>query len=127
LDMNYRNTHEFPQWVKDFNYWHKRNGWPKEWQPIADAIYAKAEEVGKAWKGKNKDICPISQEEVDNKMGAQTEYYESYRIFCCNKGFRPDEWDYLCESKMIHEFSRTGSASEAKIGDWYFVMGLEYD
>lgn len=125
--MTYRNTYEFPQWVKDFNYFSEPNGWPKEWQPVADAIYAKAEEVAKAWRGKNLNVCSISQGEVNSKMGAREDYYENYRIFCCNEGFRPDEWDYLCESETVHKFSRSGSALEAKIGDWYFVMGFDFD
>lgn len=125
--MRYRNTREFPNWVLEYNPWFDRKGWPVEWQSIADAIYQKANEVAEKWKGVGIEKCPYNEVEVSTYLGADTDRYEYYPIFCCNKGYRPDEWDYLSDSDLISRHSRDGGVYEAKIGEWYLVCGFDYD
>lgn len=126
--MNFRTTRDFPKWVHDYQQqtYDIRKGWPKEYQPIADEIFKKADELAEIWYETRND-SPYTTIEVSNYMGARVDYYESYPIFACNKGFRPDDWDILYDSERCYNFSRTGSFYEAKIGDWYFLVGFDFD
>ena len=126
--MNFRTISDFPQWVHDYNHWGSRKGWPKEYQPIADEIYKKADEIAKNIKlSKSWETpSPYSLGEINNKMGAREDYYESYPVFACCEGYRPDDWDYVYDSQIGYEFSR-GGLREAKIGNWYFLLGFDFD
>jgi hypothetical protein len=128
--MNFRNTKEFPQWVQDYNefqeYEGNMNSWPKEYQEMAESMQEKAEKIALEWKNKPQNH-PYSQEEIDTYMGARDDWWERYPVFCCNEGYRPDEWDFLYDSRQQRGFSRCGSFYEAKIGNWYFVLGFDHD
>jgi len=125
--MNFKTTFDFPQWVHDYNYYGTRNGWPKEYQPIANEIYKKADEIAERIKLPESWInpSPYTQGEIDNYLGAREDFYESYPVFACNKGFRPDEWNYVYDS-IYAGFSR-GGLRETKIGEWYFLTGFDFD
>lgn len=128
--MSYRNTAEFPQWVLDYHesqdYMGNRNSWPTGFQEIAESLQAKAEEVATKWRNKPKNH-PYEQVEIDTYMEARIDEWDRYPVFCCNEGFRPDEWDHLYDSEQKESFSRIGGFYEAKIGNWYFVMGFDFD
>ena len=131
--MIYETTADFPTWVHDYNIWGSPKGWPKEFQALADSLYEKADEVAMKWRGAglfdttytNND-SPYTQCEIDNHMGADNSRYESRPVYCCNEGIRPDEWNLLYDSNNAKQFSR-GDIHETKIGNWYFVLGEEYD
>ena len=126
--MNFRTTSDFPIWVHDYNEWNSHAGWPKEYQPIAEAIYKKANEIASGLKLEKSWInpSPYNQGEINNWMGADEGYYENYPVFACSKGVRPDDWDYVYDSEYANEFSR-GGLCETKIGEWYFLMGFDFD
>lgn len=123
---NYRTISDFPQWVHDYNHWGERKGWPKEYQHIADEIYKKADEVVVRLKPAKKYVnsSPYSQGEINNRMKAREDFYEDYPVFACSEGVRPDEWDHVYDSG--YDFSR-GGFIETKIGNWYFLLGFDYD
>jgi hypothetical protein len=126
--MNFRTISDFPQWVRDYNEWESHNSWPKEYQPIADAIYKKANEVADSIKLEKSYVnpSPYSQGEINNWLGCREDYYENYPVFACSKGFRPDDWDYVYDSDYASNFSR-GGLRETKIGEWYFLVGFDFD
>lgn len=125
--MNYKTTSDFPQWVHDYNHWGTNDGWPHEYQKLADEIYKIADEVSEKIKLPKSWInpSPYNQEEIDNWMGVKDDY-ETYPVFACSKDERPSDWDYVYDSKYVSSFSR-GGFFETKIGDWYFLLGHDYD
>ena len=128
--MQYRNTKEFPQWVLDFHetqeYMGNNDCYPSGFQEIVDSLKIKAEQVATEWRNKPRNH-PYQQEEIDAHMRAKSEYWERYPVFCCNEGFRPDDWDFLHDSEQIRNFSCCGGLYETKIGNWYFVLGFDHD
>jgi hypothetical protein len=128
--MRYKSTLEFPQWVLDFHdksMCYGGNPWPHDFALIASELEKRGQETALEWEGRNKDSHPYTQGEIDTYMGARVDYYERYPVFCANKGFRPDEWDFLYDSKEQYTFSRWGTFIETKIGEWYFVLGFNHD
>lgn len=124
--MQFNNTFEFPSWVRTY---HETFGcYPEGWQENANHLLAKAEEISNKWRGVGVKEMPYDQAEIDIKMGATfLDNYESHPVYCANKGFRPSEWDHLYDSKDRYNFSRTGNFEEAKIGDWYLILGFDFD
>jgi len=123
--MQFNNTFEFPSWVKSY---HETIGhYPEGWQEIANRLFEKAEEVSNKWRGVGVKDLPFYQPEIDMKMGADVDNYETHPVYCANKGSRPSEWDHLYDSKDRYNFSRIGNFEEAKIGEWYLILGFDFD
>lgn len=125
--MKFNNTLEFPSLVN--SHYENFGYYPEGWQEIANRLFEKAEEVSNKWRGVGVKDLPFSQPEIDMKMGARARdsSYESYPVYCAHKGSRPSEWDHLYDSKERYDFSRIGNFEEAKIGDWYLVLGFDFD
>lgn len=84
-----------------------------------------ADEVADKWEGVKSH--PHTQGEIDAAMDADPDIYETYPVFCSTWGDRPNEWDHIHESRHAKRFSRCGEFYEAQIGEWYFVLGKDFD
>jgi hypothetical protein len=123
--MRYNNTLEFPDWVK--NYKDSQNTYPTGYQEIADELITKGNEMARKWRGIGVKELPYNPAEIDTYLGARVDYYEGYSVFCAHKGSRPSEWDHLHDCDEQRHFCRTGYFQEAQIGQWYLVVGFEFD
>jgi hypothetical protein len=123
--MRFNNTAEFPQWVKDYKF--SQDTYPTGYQEIADELIAKGNEMAKKWRGVGLKEMPFTRCEIDNKLGCDYDTYETYQVFCASKGSRPSEWDHLHDCDDQYDFCRTGHFEEAQIGEWYLVVGSDFD
>ena len=122
--MKYKPLLDLPEHIYTLCWWREKI--PDEYKDIVANIKKKSDEVFLANHKKNIDICPISNDEVDSKMGARPDFYEHYPILACNHLTRPDEWTYFYDSLEANRRTR-GDICETKIGDWYFILGFQYD
>lgn len=123
--MKYRNTYEFPSWVKDYHF--TCGEYPSGYKQVAKILREIGNDVAEKWHLKGKSEIPYNQGEINAHMNADDGFYESYPIFCANKGSRPNEWDHLYDSDLKNIFSRHRDFYEIKIGEWYIVVGFDYD